>query len=229
LLDVLKRLESIANLDRIRLSSLEPLEVEADLIHWIAQSGTICRHFHIPLQSGDDEILKKMNRNYDSRKYIAIINQVKNSIPDCGLGADIIVGFPGETEAQFRNTVQLVEQLPFTYLHVFSFSPRPGTEASRLPGRVDPTEIKRRSEILRKIGRMKKKLFFQSLIGQKINVLWEEKTRGEWMFGLTGHYARVRAQSNSDLMNKICQAEIIGAEPDFVQGKVVPDCLKCIE
>ncbi len=220
LLDVLKELENVPDLKRIRLSSLEPLEIDEDLLQWIAESEQICHHFHVPLQSGDNEILKRMNRNYNLQTYSEVINRLKNIIPGCGLGTDIIVGFPGETEAKFQATVRIVEQLPFTYLHVFSFSPRPGTGASRFPDRIDPKEIKLRSEILREIGRIKKKNFYNGLVGQKLKVLWEEKKRGDWMFGLSGNYARVRTNVNPKYMNKIYAVEIVKAEQDFVHSKI---------
>jgi len=223
LLDVLKKLESIENLKRIRLSSLEPLEVNDDLLHWIGESEKICHHFHIPLQSGDDEILKQMNRNYDSKTIGRILEKIKSILPDCGLGTDVIVGFPGETVEHFQNTVRLVEETPFTYLHVFSFSPRPGTKAATFRNRVIPKEIKRRSEILRGIGRSKKYNFYKGLIDKNLKVLWEEKQRGDWMFGFSGNYARVRTKSNPEFMNKFGMVEIKAAEPDFVTGDVIQE------
>jgi len=221
LLNVLKELESIPDLKRIRLSSLEPVEIDDALLQWIAKSENICHHFHVPLQSGDDAILTRMNRNYDSKIYMEVINRLKEMIPDCGLGTDLIVGFPGETEQQFQNTLKLVEQLPFTYLHVFSFSPRAGTTAARFSEQINPEEIKRRSEILRALGRYKKESFYNSLAGQKLKVLWEEKEHNDWMFGFADNYARVRTKANPDFMNKICSLEIVGAEQDFVQGRII--------
>jgi len=221
LLDVLRELESIPDLKRIRLSSLEPLEIDEPLLRWMAESEKICPHFHVPLQSGDDEILQRMNRNYSSEIYVAGIYRLKTMIPDCGLGTDIIVGFPGETEERFQNTQRLVEQLPFTYLHVFSFSPRPGTKAVRFSDRVNPREIKRRSEILRMLGRTKKKDFFNNLVGQKLEVLWEEKECGDSMFGFSDNYARVRTKADPKFMNQICDVKIVKTEHDCVYGKIV--------
>lgn len=221
LVDVLKSLEKIPELHRIRLSSLEPLEIDGALIEWIADSEKVCHHFHIPLQSGDDEILKEMNRNYSSSKYIEVIHQIKEIVPDCGLGTDIIVGFPGESQAHFENTVRVIEQLPFTYLHVFSFSPRAGTKAFGMRDRVAPKEIKQRSEILRKLGKKKKRAFLQSLVGQRLSVLWEEKQKDNSVFGLSGNYARVRTQADPVLMNRICLVAITKAESDFVHGEIV--------
>lgn len=221
LLDVLKELEQIPNLKRIRLSSLEPLEIDGALLQWVANSEKICHHFHVPLQSGDDEILKRMNRNYSSKIYSEVIRQLNEMIPDCGIGTDIIVGFPGETERQFENTCQLVAELPFTYLHVFSFSPRAGTKAVGLSDRVHPKEIKRRSEILRDTGKKKKLNFLKSLVGKQLEVLWEEQQREGSMFGFSDNYARVRTSANAEFMNKICTVEIISTEHDFVSGDLI--------
>ena len=221
LLDVLIGLEKIPGLQRIRLSSLEPREVDDALLQFIAQSEKVCHHFHIPLQSGDDEILSRMKRNYDVNAFREVIDRVKEQVPNCGLGTDIIVGFPGETDEQFHNTMQLVEDLPFTYLHVFSYSPRSGTRAARFADRVFPPEIKSRSELLRALGRAKKQNFLSSLVEKKLRVLWEEKQQGKWMFGFADNYARVRTEADEKLMNTISQVEIVSTGQDFVLGKVV--------
>jgi len=221
LVDVLKKLESLHGLKRIRLSSLEPLEIDDDLLDWITESNKICHHFHVPMQSGDDEILKMMNRNYGAKDYAGVIKAIKRIIPNSGVGTDIIVGFPGETEERFQNTMQLVDQLPFTYLHVFSFSPRTGTKAARFSNRVDPKEIKQRSEKLRTLGKAKKKIFYDSLVGKKLDVLCEEKEHGDWMFGFSGNYARVGIKANPKLMNKICDVKIVKVGNDFLHGKIV--------
>ncbi len=220
LLDVLIELEQIPDLNRIRLSSMELSEIDEALLDWIINSRKVCHHFHIPLQSGDDEILKGMNRNYTSRIYFEVIQRLKKMLPDCGLGTDVIVGFPGETEERFQNTYRLIEQLPFTYLHVFSYSPRKGTSAARLSDQVKIEDIKRRSQILRSLGKKKKIDFYRSLIGQKIKVLWEEKNAADWMFGFSGNYARVGAKANPEFFNKICDIEIVAAEPNFVHGTI---------
>lgn len=222
LLDILKKLAAIDSLPRIRLSSLEPLEVEAELIQWVGQSPKVCHHFHVPLQSGDDEILGQMNRNYTAAEYVRVIESVATTMPDCGLGTDIIVGFPGETEAHFQNTYRLVEQLPFTYLHVFTFSPRPGTRAFQSKERVDPIVAKQRSEKLRLLGQSKKRRFHQRLIGKTLRVLWETTTLGDWMVGWADNYARVRAPLRAELLNSLTMVEIIRAEKDFVQG-IIPN------
>jgi len=222
LLQLIKQLEPIEGLERIRLSSLEPGEIDDSLIQWIGQSSKICRHFHIPLQSADDEILDRMHRDYSSWQYQQIIERITREFPNCGLGTDVIVGFPGETEVQFQNTYQLIERLPFTYLHVFSYSARPGTEAAQLKPQVDPRVIKQRSELLRLLGKRKKQKFLESLVGQRLRVLWEAKNGGPLMFGWSDNYARVAMPTNAELYNTLTNVEIIAMESNWVIGRMIP-------
>ncbi len=218
LIDVIENLEKIEGLERIRLSSLEPNEIDDALLEHIANSDKICRHLHVPLQSGDDEILKRMRRLYRSQDFIDVIHKIKSYLPHCGLGTDVIVGFPGETEEHFQNTRGIIEKLPFTYLHVFSYSVRPGTAAAKFSEQVDSETIKRRSEILRKIGMSKKREFYRSFIGKTVRVLWETKTEDGWMTGLTGEYVRARAKVNLELLNKIGYLQVERTNGDFVTG-----------
>lgn len=222
LLALLRQLASIDPLPRIRLSSLEPLEVDDELIQWVASSPQVCHHFHIPLQSGDDEILSRMHRNYSTVEYRKVIDSLNHTLPNCGLGTDIIVGFPGETEAHFQNTYRLVEQLPFTYLHIFSFSPRPGTRAARLREQVDPTAVKLRRDRLRQLGRSKKLHFHQLQLGKTLRVLWETTTPDGWMVGLADNYVRVRAPLRQELLKSLTMVDIKQAEQDFVTGEIGP-------
>ncbi|MFZ5515671.1 MAG: tRNA (N(6)-L-threonylcarbamoyladenosine(37)-C(2))-methylthiotransferase MtaB [Candidatus Zhuqueibacterota bacterium] len=225
LLTLLMALEHIAGIERIRLSSLEPLEISDELIQWVAESKKVCPHFHVPLQSGDDDVLKRMNRNYSGEQFARVVQAIKTQLPLAGLGSDVIVGFPGETEAQFQNSVSLIEQLPFTYLHVFSYSPRPGTKAADFPGRIDPRVTSARSELLRQLGKLKKRQFIQSQIGQRLTVLWEEKHVGQFMSGLTGSYIKVKANTIPELLNRITPVKIDRAHDDFAVGHVADDSL----
>lgn len=222
LLALLRRLASIDRLPRIRLSSLEPLEVDDELIQWVASSPQVCHHFHIPLQSGDDEILSRMRRNYSTVEYRKVIDSLNHTLPNCGLGTDIIVGFPGETEAHFQNTYRLVEQLPFTYLHIFSFSPRPGTQAARLRQQVDPTTVKLRRDRLRQLSRSKKLHFHQLQLGKTLRVLWETTTPDGWMVGLADNYVRVRAPLRRELLKSLTLVHIKQAEQEFIIGDIGP-------
>ena len=135
---------------RVRLSSINPMEIDSDLIRLIAETEKLCSHLHIPLQSGDDAILKAMRRNYNRSQYLEVVQRAITTIPGLGLGADVIVGFPGETEERFENTRKLIEQLPFSYLHVFSYSPRRGTEAYQIKDNVPGNIKKQRNKNLKK-------------------------------------------------------------------------------
>ena len=223
LLDVLKNLEEINGLVRIRLSSLEPNEISDPLLEHVASSEKVCKHFHVPLQSGDNEILKKMRRLYRREEFIDIIGKIKSYLPHCGLGTDVIVGFPGETEEHFQNTREIIEKLPFTYLHVFSYSIRPGTAAEKLPDQIAARVIKARSEILHTIAKEKKRDYYRSFVEKEVRVLWESKTDGEWMTGLTDEYVRARAKLNLNLINRFGSLRVEKAGDGFVSGEIVAD------
>lgn len=188
---LLQKIINATSLPRIRLSSIEPKELSTDIIRLAENSPRLCRHFHIPLQSGDNDILKKMNRPYTREEYKRLIFDIRSHIPDCGIGADVLVGFPGETETAFRNTRNLISELPITYLHVFPFSPRKGTSAFCLPNRVPPEIIKKRCRDLRMLGYRKKEKFYESLVGKTVDVIPEQKQSDGRYRGITSHYVPV--------------------------------------
>lgn len=170
---LLERLEKIPGISRIRLSSIEISTVEREIINYMAGSGKLCRSIHIPLQSGDNNILRLMGRHYTAEQYRNLIDYAVARIPLLGLGTDIITGFPGETEEAFNNTKQLIIDFPFSNLHVFTYSRRPGTKAASMPGQVNRGEGKQRSKELIEIGREKKKAFASHFLGRKVSVLVE--------------------------------------------------------
>jgi threonylcarbamoyladenosine tRNA methylthiotransferase MtaB len=162
------------SVNRIRLSSIEPTEIDQGLIDLVADSrGGLCPHFHIPLQSGDDGILERMDRPYSRTQFGGIVRSIRNRLPRAAIGADVLVGFPGEDEAAFEQTFSLIEALPVTYLHVFPFSPRTGTPAARYKNKVPEHVIKARCRRLRRLGEQKKRDFFNAQIGQQVTVLVE--------------------------------------------------------
>jgi len=178
---------------RIRLTSIEPGDFSPELIFTLSQSNKICPHLHIPIQSGDDEILKKMNRGYNHSFLSDLIQELHLRIPKLSIGADVIVGFPGETEEKFQHTYGLVESLPFSYLHVFPFSRRKGTPASQFPKGVDEEAIKKRAESMRELGKQKRQAFYRQFLNQELSVLVEdrkEKETGRWK-GLSRNYIPV--------------------------------------
>ena len=175
----------------MRLSSIEPNEITREMINYLGQG--LCRHLHIPLQSGDDSILASMKRNYTSGFYEDLLERVANQVPGIALGADIIVGYPGEGEKEFQNTLRLVERSPLTHLHVFSYSPRPGTPAAEMKGQVPELIKKKRSISLRTLGMNKNLLFRKGQQGLKLNVVVEDKLDRDTglLTGLTDNYIRV--------------------------------------
>jgi threonylcarbamoyladenosine tRNA methylthiotransferase MtaB len=176
---------------RVRLSSLEPMEWGDALMKHLPQWEWVCPHFHIPMQSGDAVILERMRRPYTPHQYAERIMELHHLFPYAALGADVLVGFPGETEKQFDNTFRLIDQLPLTYLHAFPFSPRQGTPAASMPGRVTSQEMKRRVRALQDLSNRKKRAFQMGILGQSVEVLAETEIERGWWQGTSENYLRV--------------------------------------
>jgi threonylcarbamoyladenosine tRNA methylthiotransferase MtaB len=210
---------------RIRLSSIEPREVVPELIRMAASEEWLCRHFHIPLQSGDDETLNRMNRNYTSEEYARLIESIHSRIPLAALGADIMAGFPGEDDRADRNTYDLVNDLPLSYFHVFPFSPRRGTAAWDFKERVDDREIKRRAEALRVLGQKKREDFYRSCVGETFQVLAEglERSGTGMIKGLSDNYLPVLFSFPHEIKNKMLSVRIDRVEGHSVHGARVTE------
>ena len=205
-------LREVGDLGRLRLSSVEPLEVDDRLLDVVEGAGDrMARHFHLPLQSGSDTILKAMDRPYSAAQYLAATRDIARRLPDAALGADVIVGFPGETEVEFAETLALVGASPLTYLHVFGYSDRPGTPAAALPpkAKVKAEVIKDRSERLRILGKTKGEAFRDTLRGsvQRALVLEEQGGDGR-LVGLTGNYQEVLVYGDKQLMNRFVRVRL---------------------
>jgi threonylcarbamoyladenosine tRNA methylthiotransferase MtaB len=223
LLAMLGQLVRVEGIERIRLNSIEPATVSDDLLDFIAASPKICRHLHICLQSGDDDTLRRMRRRYDVASYERLIAKVTERMPECGLGSDLLVGFPGETEAHFERTLCVVERLPFSYLHVFSYSARPGTPAAKYPGQVHPAATKERSRRLRELAQAKKKAFAGRFIGRELAILLEgkrDKAR-RLLSGLTEHYIRVHVDAPETSVNRLVPVRLAAMTGDEVLGEWV--------
>ncbi|MBF0102093.1 MAG: tRNA (N(6)-L-threonylcarbamoyladenosine(37)-C(2))-methylthiotransferase MtaB [Desulfobacterales bacterium] len=205
LYDLLVLIDQDSPIQRVRLSSIEPHMISSDMIELCSRSSMICHHFHIPLQSGDSDILKSMGRPYSPEDYRNLIETIRMKLPDAAIGADVLVGFPTETQTAFEKTLHFIEQLPISYLHVFPFSPRQGTPASRMQHKSSSSEIKKRCDVLRKLGTMKKNRFYEQFVGKIIDVLIEEQdlsTQG-WVKGISSNYLSVSLQGNAELKNNI--------------------------
>jgi threonylcarbamoyladenosine tRNA methylthiotransferase MtaB len=224
--EILKRIENETAIERIRLSSIEPRELTPAIVELVAASCRFCPHFHIPLQSGDDEILKKMGRPYTAELFEKLVLSIRSRIPEAAIGVDVLVGFPGETNASHERTFQLIERLPVTYLHVFPFSPRPGTPAFDLPGRVHSEALRNRCRQLRSLGRTKRTAFLDRLSGVRTSALVEAKkdpVTGR-LKASTGNYATVLIEGPDSLKNRLVSCRIDRRCGDSaVFGEILPD------
>ena len=207
---------------RIRLSSLEPGEINDELIEMTASESWLCRHFHIPLQSGDTSVLKKMNRHYTPSDFKNLILRINKKIPDAAIGVDLIAGFPGEDDQAFNNSYALIEDLPISYLHVFPFSPRKGTPAALFPDQVDTKIIKKRASKLRELGRNKKTQFYRSCLGKEYYVLTEgwESEEEKIIKGLSDNYLKVFVNSERLLRNEIIKVTAEKHKKDYILGSL---------
>ncbi len=211
LIDVLTELEKLS-IDRIRISSIEPNLLNDEIIALVKSSSKFCNHFHIPMQSGDPEILKAMRRRYSNELYRDLIYKLNDEIKDVGIGADVITGFPGESQKQFENTFDFVNSLPVSYLHVFSYSERKNTDAVMLPGKVEVRERRRRSELLRKLSDKKRFDFYSGFTGTHQDVLFESVRNDDFTEGLTTNYIRVKIKDTVSLENTIESVKLISTD-----------------
>jgi threonylcarbamoyladenosine tRNA methylthiotransferase MtaB len=221
LLNLVGQIDGPLGIERLRLSSIEPTELPEALIEKAASSAHICPHLHIPLQSGDDEVLKTMNRPYNSNDYKDLVYYITGMIPDVAIGVDVLVGFPGETEGAFENTCRLIEQLPIAYLHVFPFSLQEKTPAAALEDRVPPETVKRRCQQIREIGETKRRRFYEKAVGSILGVLIEGKRDRAtgYLKGLTTNYIPVLMKGGDELMHRVIQARVTKASHGRVFGE----------
>ena len=204
--DLLVELDKVEGIDRFRISSIEPNLLSDEIIDFVAQSNKIVPHFHIPLQSGNDEILTKMRRKYLSSLYEERISRIKSKMPNCCIVVDVIVGFPGESEEHFLSTYDFINSLDVSYLHIFPYSERNNTTAKKLPNKVSKSEKTDRAQRLRILSAKKKRYFYESQISKTMSVLWEEENHGgDLMQGFSENYIRFEAPYDSNKVNKIEQ------------------------
>lgn len=225
LLSLLKDLTISHPLVRFRLSSIEPTELTLAMIHWARKTPNFCPHWHVPLQSGSDRILSLMNRRYRVRAYADLIWSIRNFMPSAAIGADVLVGFPSEDEQAFQNTLELLQDLPVTYVHAFPFSSRPGTLAEAFPNRVTRAEKRRRVKTLRALGSAKQEVFYRSQLGKVLPCLIEQQDRqtGLWR-GLSANYVRVLVEDAAphfDLRNRCLDVRIQRVTDGAVYGRLV--------
>jgi threonylcarbamoyladenosine tRNA methylthiotransferase MtaB len=217
-------INNAATIPRLRIGSIEPNEVSDELIRLMALSESICPHLHLPLQSGSDKVLKRMGRPYTAALFRDLVGKISAAMPDAFIGADVIAGFPGESEEEFNETVRLLEELPFSDLHVFPYSSRPGTRAAEMPRHVAAQIIKERAARLRSIAEIKKREFLQRLIGRELQVLVQGRDEKTGVCnGLSRNYSAVSFGGGKSLVNEEVLVKILVCDGDTVRGEC---CLK---
>ncbi|ANF49816.1 tRNA (N(6)-L-threonylcarbamoyladenosine(37)-C(2))-methylthiotransferase MtaB [Chryseobacterium glaciei] len=216
-LDLISELDQVEGIERIRISSIEPNLLKDESIELVSKSKSFVPHFHIPLQSGCDDLLKKMKRRYLTKLYNDRVNKIREVMPDAAIGVDVIVGFPGETEERFMETYNFLNDLPITYLHVFTYSERENTEAVGMDGVVPIPERKKRNKMLRILSEKKKMAFYQTQLGKTLPVLWEHENKDGKMFGFTENYVRVQKDFDQASVNQI---EFLNLEKILSDGTV---------
>ncbi|MBN1936206.1 MAG: tRNA (N(6)-L-threonylcarbamoyladenosine(37)-C(2))-methylthiotransferase MtaB [Anaerolineae bacterium] len=206
--------------ERLRLSSIEPWDLTPGFFD-LWQDARLCRHLHLPLQSGCDATLARMNRRYTTARFADQVAQARAAIPDLAITTDLIVGFPGESEAEFAQSLTFVEQMAFARAHVFPFSPRPGTPAAAMPGQIDPQTRRDRTRQMSQVAQRSSEAFRQRFLGRVLAVLWEtRRADGRWS-GLTDNYIRVFANSKRALSNTICLVRLLALDASGMRGEWV--------
>ncbi|MCH7926999.1 MAG: tRNA (N(6)-L-threonylcarbamoyladenosine(37)-C(2))-methylthiotransferase MtaB [Candidatus Dadabacteria bacterium] len=211
LIELLSRIEDEKILSRIRLSSLDPADINQDFINFVSNSQTICPSFHISLQSGDEQVLKNMRRRYKPKQFLDITYQIRQAMPDSSIGTDIMVGFPGETEVEFNNSYNLLDESELTYFHVFPYSKRKGTKAAIMDNQIDPGVIKQRSKIIRDLGMKKKIEFNKKFVGKELEVLVENNSKGT-----SRNYISVKLHKDDYSKGELIDVVISDLEDDMV-------------
>jgi threonylcarbamoyladenosine tRNA methylthiotransferase MtaB len=207
-LELIKRLDEVEAVERFRISSIEPNLLSDEIISFVATSKRFAPHFHIPLQSGSNKTLGNMRRRYRRELYANRVDAIKRQMPHACIGADVIVGFPGETEEDFLESYQYINELNISYLHVFTYSERPNTEAFSMSGVVNYSERKKRNKMLRILSEKKRNQFYQENTGKKFHVLFEEENKNNFMHGYTENYIRLKRTYDESLINIPIQIQI---------------------
>ncbi len=204
---LLKRILEETEIARLRLSSLQPQEISAELVG-LWQDERLCRHFHLSLQSGSNAVLERMGRRYTAADYKRAVDLIREAVPGVAVTTDVIVGFPGETEAEFQESYNFAKQMRFARIHVFPYSPRPETKAAAMPDQVEDKVKRERSRKMLALGRASVRNFRRKFVGKKVMVLWEKQTCGVWS-GLTDNYIRVFTKSDKDLTNRLMPVKLV--------------------
>lgn len=224
LYDAVKTVLDVPGVQRLRLGSLESVEVEPRLLTLMQKDARFCRHLHLPLQSGCDKILQAMHRPYTTAKFQTLLADIKTRVPDIAITTDVIVGFPGETEADFETTCKFAESCGFSKMHIFPFSARKGTPAEKFAGPVTEAVKKERADILGRIDETMHKAFLQAMVGQTAEILFEQPAGEDYFEGLTGNYQRVFVKSGGcNLSGEILPVKITAFDGEKLLGEIIKD------
>ena len=224
-LDLVTELDKVEGIERLRISSIEPNLLKNETIDLVSKSRAFVPHFHVPLQSGSNEILKKMKRRYMRELYVDRVSKIKEVMPHACIGVDVIVGFPGETDDHFLETYNFLNELDISYLHVFTYSERDNTEATEMDGVVPNNVRSKRSKMLRGLSVKKRRAFYESQLGTTRTVLFESENKEGYIHGFTENYVKVKAPWNPDLINTLHDVELTKIDDD---GLVRFDFLKVL-
>lgn len=211
--DLVKALDAVEGIDRFRISSIEPNLLSDEIIEFVAQSKKFVPHFHIPLQSGSNKILKLMRRRYQRELYVSRVEKIKSVMPHCCIGVDVIVGFPGETHEDFLETYQFLNELNISYLHVFTYSERDNTLAATMPDVVNSKDRAQRSKMLHILSDKKRRKFYEDHVGREFTVLFENDIENGMMHGFTENYIRVTAKYDPILVNDLKRVKLTSLSP----------------
>ncbi len=214
--ELIESLEGVEGISRLRISSIEPNLLKNETIEFVSKSGKFVPHFHIPLQSGSDSILRKMKRRYNRSLYTDRVETIKRHMPHACIGVDVIVGFPGETEEEFLETYRYLSEMDISYLHVFTYSERPNTPAIDMDGRVDPKVRQKRSKMLRGLSVKKRRAFYETQIGTERTVLFEAENKLGYIHGFTENYVKVKAPWNPELVNSLHKIRLTEIDEDGI-------------
>ena len=221
LLEVIKQINDIEGIERIRLSSVEPILFTDEFVEAVSTMDKVCPHYHLSLQSGCDETLKRMKRRYTTEEYKAIVDRLRAAIPNVSITTDVIVGFPGETNEEFDKTYEFLKDIELTHMHVFKYSPRKGTPAATMENQVDPSTKHDRSEKLLQLNEENFNKFGQKMLDKEFNVLFEQKVGDNKYEGLTENYVKVIVESDNDISEQILKVKIKDVKNEFLEGILV--------
>lgn len=214
--ELIQKLDEEIDVERFRVSSIEPNLLTDDIIRHVSTSKKFVPHFHIPLQSGSNKTLRRMRRRYQREVYQSRVELIKILMADCCIGLDVIVGFPGETDEDFLESYNFINSLDISYLHVFTYSERQNTHAISLPDVVSSSKRAERSKMLHILSEKKKRLFYTSQLGKKHEVLWEAEQNGDFMYGFTSNYVKVKTHYNAEKVNTISSVKITSIDSDGI-------------